>query len=314
MIEDGRADRVARRGPEHALRCGARIAQRAIGIDHRDHVGCVLDQRPQPLLAGADGGFGFVALGDIARVGDNPSNGPFCEEVGGRHLDAPELAVGASEPVRDRVRGARTRVQLGEERSDALLVLGRGGVGRLVAEELLSLLIEETTRARAGVCDHARLVDDGHEIARVLHQGPESHFALAKFALGALLFGHVRDDRHRGDNPSGSVAERRQRDVDVDRAPVAADVTGLVPASGRTVEHVREGSRELRLGLGVEDGRRRSDHFLRPPAEHLLARAVPEVDCAAPIEGEDRQRRRLHDGARARPRSGAAPPPPRAGA
>ena len=63
--------------------------------------------------------------------------------------------------------------------------------------------------------------DDRDHVARVLHERPEPNLALAQRELGALLVADVGDDDNRGDDAAGRVAQRRDRDVDVERATVA---------------------------------------------------------------------------------------------
>ena len=81
---------------------------------------------------------------------------------------------------------------------------------------------EEPPRARAAVRDLAVGADDRDHVARVLHERAEPHLALPQRELGALLVAHVGDHHHRRDDAPGGVAQRCDRDVDVERPAVAA--------------------------------------------------------------------------------------------
>ena len=78
--------------------------------------------------------------------------------------------------------------------------------------------------------DAAAVAEDRDHVGGVLHERPEAHLALAERELGPLLVAHVGDDDHRRHDASLRVAQRRDRDVHVDRLTVAPRVAGLARA------------------------------------------------------------------------------------
>ena len=59
---------------QNPLHGGALVSNRAIGVDHRNDIRCVLDQRPKILLPLKEGRLRPFALGDVAHDPDDPNN------------------------------------------------------------------------------------------------------------------------------------------------------------------------------------------------------------------------------------------------
>ena len=68
------ADELLGRPAEHALDRRALVEARAVGGEDRDHVGGVLDQRPEQLLAAAQEGVGPVPLGHVLADRGDPGD------------------------------------------------------------------------------------------------------------------------------------------------------------------------------------------------------------------------------------------------
>ena len=267
----------------------------AHGIDDRDHLGEVLDQRTKTLLVRAQRLLGVALLGDIARRDHDALDGRLIEQVVGNCFDHAPLSGGVAHPE------LRCRTQ-------TLLVLRcleelehPGEVVRVDELECVPVhsethrIPEDLVRRGAGVAHGTVGPDDRDDDRRVVDQRAEPLLALPQRQLIRLLGGDVRRQlEHRGDR-AVLVTHRRGGKADIDLvAPLghAPRLGGLDHLAGHhAVAHVG-GLLEVFL---AHDTREPADHLGLGPTEDLLTRGVPEHDRAVAVERVDRDRSVLDD-------------------
>ena len=209
----------------HPLARRARVLQLAVGVDHRDHVGDVRDAARCSRSSDARTRCSASTRSVMSRrVGD---------DAGDRGI----VAVVRSRPSRSsaaRRRRARNRYRMvsdapgfARSRSNIAATAGRSSSNSPKSAGDLGIRLRDrgrgtATRSGCDTCTRPPAADDRDHVARVLHERAEPHLALAQRELGALLVAHVGDDDDRRDDAARRVAQRRDRDVHVERPAVAA--------------------------------------------------------------------------------------------
>ncbi len=136
--------------------------------------------------------------------------------------------------------------------------------------------------------------DGGERVAQVVPDDADELLAeagrLLLLGLAAFAVGDVGEDGDGARQVAGGVAQRGERERQVDEGAVLAR-----PADLAAVQHLaaQGGALDLErvdLLLGRHVGRGTADHFLTLPAEQLLGGVVPDLHQPAGVERHDRQR------------------------
>ena len=261
----------------------------------------------EPFLRRAHRVLRFDPVGDVARVRDDAEHRRVVAVIGRDHLDPAHLAVGAPEPVADRLRRARIAAQALEHRRDAPADPRRTDRSRRPGRDRSSDRCRGTS-TRSG-CDTSPRPSGAMIVTMSLEfcTSERNRTSLSrKRELGALLVADVGEHEDRGHDATGRVAQRRDRDVHVDRAAVLAGDSA--PARARTVSPANTGAvSSLNAVRGLGERRERADRLRRGPPEQLFRRAIPHVHGARGIDREDRAAATTERSIAARSRCGAGP-------
>ena len=167
-----------------------------------------------------------LALGDVARVDDDPADGGMVEQVGADRLQVAPGAVAVEAAEVDGGLGGRVGGADGEGGGHAGRVLGVGEVVEAGAVQGVRRVAEDALDGRAVPEDDAVRPEDGHQVRAVLDERAEPILALAQGGLGLLAGADVAGD----DDAVGvsTDAQRGDADLDVDAPAIVVEDRQLV--------------------------------------------------------------------------------------
>jgi hypothetical protein len=291
-------DQLGRVVAEHAPDRLAVVADAAVGVDDADHVRGVLDQRPEPLLAGPQRPLGRLALLDLGGQGlVGPGEvlaDPLAQRQGEGQPDdqhqpaqADQEALGAPAGVQGRAQGAEELLLLGVV--ELLDADGQPPDGRAHPPDLgpEAGLARVRLRPGQGPVDLPEIpVDAG--------QGRLDHGVVVAEALHQVQL--VAEQGTPDLGPAQVAGGRQLLDLDVEQQRIPLDVDQVPGQVGDPAEDVR---RPVDVGVGLEDQHLDDqDERDQHPAEGEHQRAAPAAQDAGGV-----------DGPRPRPALGSPRPP-----